>query len=91
MFLAAFTCVAVVVAPVAAQENPFSINGSPQKHGGEPVTDIDQVDPLSGNLVLDHTDLDPPGDAGRRSGSPDPYPSSSHPTSSRDDERQGGA
>ena len=46
------------------QENPFSINGAPQKHPSESVGGVDQVDPLSGNLLLAHTDLVLPGNAG---------------------------
>ena len=53
------------LAPAAvAQENPFSINGSPSHHSSESVMGVDQVDPLSGNLMLVHTDLSLPGNAG---------------------------
>ncbi len=63
-FVTAFLSLSLLVAPSGAQESPFSINGSPQKHGGESVMGIDQIDPLSGNLLLVHTDLILPGNAG---------------------------
>jgi YD repeat-containing protein len=55
----------VATAPAAtATENPFSINGAPQKHGSDSLMGMDRVDPLSGNLLLAHTDLELPGNAG---------------------------
>ena len=41
ILLTGLLCLSVFVAPGASQENPFSINGSPQKHGGEAVTGVD--------------------------------------------------
>jgi YD repeat-containing protein len=50
-----------LASPVAAQNNPFSSDGAPSARGTYGSFPFEQVDPLSGNLLMAVTDLSLPG------------------------------